>query len=67
VDKETVVAHDQHDVSWNNFVVRNALDREQITRPHRGKHARPPRPQANGAVAAKHLDSETKLGILAIF
>ena len=67
MNKETVVAQNQHDVSGNDLVVRCALNREQIARPHRGKHARSPCLQLNGAAAAKHLGRKTKLGILASF
>jgi len=67
VNKEAVVAQNQHYVSRKDLVVHCALNREQIARPHRGKHARSPRLEVNRAAAAQHFGRETKLRILAIF
>src|SRR5271169_5020969 len=67
MNKEAFVAQNQHDVSRTGLVVRSALNGEQIARPQRGKHARSPYLQANGAVAAKNLGRKTKFSILASF
>ncbi len=67
MDAESVVAQNQHNVSRNNLVVRQALNREQIPRPYRRQHARPPRLQLNRAAKAKHLRRKTRLWIFASF
>jgi hypothetical protein len=65
MNKEAVVAQNQHDISGNYLILGCALNREQITGPHGGKHARSPRPEPNGTAATKHLNRKTELRILA--
>jgi hypothetical protein len=60
MNNETVVAQNQHDVSAKNLVMPCALNREQIARPHGGKHAGSPCFEANGTAAAEHLGGEIK-------
>ena len=67
MNKEAAVAHNQHDVSRNDLVVRCTLNCEQIAGPQRGKHARSPRLELNSPVASEHLSRKIKLRILAIF
>jgi hypothetical protein len=67
VNKETFAAQDQHDISGNDLLVRCALNRQQITRPHGWKHARSPCLKVNGAAAAKNFGRKTKFRILGSF
>jgi hypothetical protein len=67
MNEETVVTQEQHDVSGNDLVVRCTLNREQITRPHGGKHAHSPCLEAYGTLAAKHVGYKAGLRILMRF
>src|ERR1700683_1541639 len=51
VSKEAAIAQNQHDFSASDFVVRCALNREQVARPHRRKHACSPCPNLNSHAA----------------
>ena len=65
MNKEAVVAHNQHNLSSYNFIGRCGLNRQQIARPQRGKHARSPCLYSDDTVAAKQFGRKIKLEILA--
>jgi hypothetical protein len=67
VNKESVVTQNQQDVSNNSLVVRYALNRDKIAWPDRGKHARSPRFEVKGAVAAKQFGRKTKFRLTRSF